>query len=419
MVNFLSDKLINFLSAHFEAILSINFYLVALAALVAVLARLSLINSRDWEHILNKILLYFVVGGEVFIVIIAVLLVWINYKRPNPVTFEQRVLPYTFWVKSKLPIYYVVDNTLMRMAADGTGETRIFEAQDQIREYHFSPDGRYILIVSTNDLDLLERKTSAAETIDTITINPQEGLKGVIRNVQWSPDSRKICYEIAKWSAYAGQNHVYIYDLSDKSKRPVLARGKAVDDLTWDVKGQNLYYTQSEAMDTSRTSYPYEIKIYKVGLDDLTPKFIEKIPFKQSTLPSLNLQLREIKLYKGAEELSFGRQKVRPNVWVSPEGPRIGIDADDHLYYVRSRWWRKRLYPIPRMTEKSDFPRYQHGEGRLVIEHIQWLPGGRYVVMEHPKLGILVLDPAKGEMGQLTNFQGTTFGWYPGDAAKL
>jgi len=99
---------------------------------------------------------------------------------------------------------------------------------------------------------------------------------------------------------------------------------------------------------------------------------------------------------------------------MSAKGNSIGIDAEDYLFYVPSKWFRKRLFKVPRELRYTEIPRHQYRGGDLVIDHIRWLPGDRYVIMEHRYLGVLILDPKTGKVGYLLQAHGNTFGWYQG-----
>src|SRR6185295_12821008 len=88
--------------------------------------------------------------------------------------------------------------------------------------------------------------------------------------------------------------------------------------------------------------------------------------------------------------LSYDRQEDDSS-WISPEGSSLGIDDEDFLYLIKGSLWRKRLFKIPRQPLTGDIPRYQFKGGDFAIRHVRWLPGDRYVLMEHRIYGILIL----------------------------
>ncbi len=85
------------------------------------------------------------------------------------------------------------------------------------------------------------------------------------------------------------------------------------------------------------------------------------------------------------------------------------------MYTTKTRWFRKRLFRIPREINKEDMTRYHYKGGDLVIDHIRWIPGGRYVIMEHKYWGVLILEPSTGRIGSLIQAHGRAFGWYQRD----
>ncbi len=423
------SSIINFLSNNFEVIILVNFCFFIMAAVTIIFVRLRLsifANIRQFSRFLNQLLFYIVVGLQSLMIMLAGYLFLINYVRASMITLEERTIYDISWVKSQMPIYYIVGQSLMSIQVNGQDEKKVFEVPYRIREYHFSPDGQFILVVTEKDIYKFNRKNGDSELIDTLSTTvtedqkesqqPPAQSKGVIHNVRWAPDSQKFCYELVKWSKFSSQDTLYVYNLNDEKKYAIHNPTREVSALSWDMASENLYYTQFEAKDTSRYSYPYEIRIFKVPLSTLHPELVEKIPYREPHLSSLNLKLRNIKLFTQGDKLSFGRSGLKENEWSSEDGPRIGIDEDDHLYYIKNRWWRKRLYKIPSVFIKSDMPRYKYGKGVLVIYNIKWLPGGHYVVLGHRSRGILILEPSSGKVGQLVSEKGDTFGWYPGDA---
>ena len=405
-----TKQILNSFSTHFELFFYINVFIFFLFACLVVITRLSLFN---FPKLANRILFDTVVGLEVLMLAVMGYVYLLNYQLDSAVIFEDRVVFHTLWVKEKIPVFFIKENNLVQTNINGEGQEVIFTSESPIREYHFSPDGKYLLIVSDAQLYLIDRKLKQTELIDDLAIaKTNTDLKGVVRGVSWSPDSQKFSYELAKWSSYGSVNKLYVVSLADKKKILIENPAGSVSSLTWDAAGKNLYYTQFEAKDTSENAFPYEIKIFSITYPEVRPQLVEKILYDQPTLPALNLELRDIQLFTEAENLSFGRAAKKQNEWISEHGERIGIDSHDHLYYVKGKWWKKRLYRISRYYPESDIPRYHFGKGILTVDNLRWLPGGKYVIMEHHELGTLILDPLTGQIGQLTVDANGAYGWY-------
>ena len=64
---------------------------------------------------------------------------WLNYKHKKNIPFDYRISGYTNWVKDDLTIFYIIDNNLMSIKANGDDEKVVFTAKDSVFAYHFSP----------------------------------------------------------------------------------------------------------------------------------------------------------------------------------------------------------------------------------------------------------------------------------------
>jgi hypothetical protein len=300
----------------------------------------------------------------------------------------------------------------------------VFLAKDPIKEYHFSPDGKYLLVLTQRELFLLDRKTKQPQRIDTLQAatapesqDKETEIKGSISGIQWAPDSRKFVYEIARWSQFAAQGGVYLFDLREQKKKMIQSPSRSLSSLYWDRQGENLYHFYHEAQDASEKTSSFEVKVFRIPVTTLVPELIVRIPFAEASVPVENLHLRGINLFLEEGHLSFGRPG-QENGLVSERGSTLGIDENDYLYFVNNKWFRKRLYKIPRDPKITDIARYQYRGGDLVIGGIRWIPGGRYVIMEHKYWGVLILEPLSGKVGLLIRANGHTFGWYQDSAGK-
>ena len=172
-----------------------------------------------------------------------------------------------------------------------------------------------------------------------------------------------------------------------------------------------MYYIKHEAKDVSVAATAYEVKVFFIPLKTLIPQFVVSIPYDQFSTPLQNLSARGIDLYLDGSQYSFGSMS-QEDFLVSEHGATIGIDENDFMYFVGNQWFRKRLFKIPREASSSDLARYQYRGGDLVVDHIRWVPGGRYVIMGHKFWGVLVLEPSTGKVGVLLQAVGHSFGWY-------
>jgi len=414
-------KIIEFLSNNFELFMYINGCLAVSILVLIIAVQLRFVSKRKlFRSVIRSTLSLVIVIGQMTSFAVLGYLYWKNYSVPAPeLRISDDMSATTLWTNSNFRIYFIEENTLQSIKINGTGSEVVFQADQPVKEYHFSPDGKYMLVLTQKDLYLLNRGTKESQHIDGIEktgsqenkVRSEAAIKGSISGVQWSPDSQKFVYEVARWSKFASQDSVYIYSIPDQSKGSIKSPARRISLLYWGQHSGNLYYLHHEAQDTSVRSTAYEVKVFRIPMATLVPEFVTQIPFEKSTVPIENLNIRGIDLFLEGTQLSFGRSR-RGDHTLSSKGSSIGIDEDDYLYFVNAKWFRKRLFKVPRESQVSDIPRYQYRGGDLVIDQIRWIPGGRYVIMEHKYWGVLILDPLKGRIGLLIQASGHTFGWY-------
>ncbi len=416
MIKPLLDSILQIINNNFDLFLLIFLALGVTVILAFYLARLRLlVFLGNFPLFLKSVLLRIVILGQIVLFSGLLVVYWINYQMAAElIQLPENVLVSTDWVKADFPIFFIEDNQLHKINPNGSEHKILFKSKYLIKEYIFSPDGKNILIVTDKDINLFNQEQETFEEVDAIGEiigDAFDDLKGVIRGVRWSKDSQKFCYEINRWSKYSSQNNLYVYDLKEKKRKSLISPGRTISSVYWDDASENLYYIYNEAMDTSEHGYPFEVKVYKIPLAKMKPEMLVTFPANDPSIPLESLGLRGINLFLENDKLAFGRI-VKENSLVSSKGPYVGIDKEDHLYYVRNRWFRKRLFKIKR--ERIDYiePEYQKNGGALTIQHISWLPGGNYIIMDHKSIGILILNPKTKQIGRLYKSQGRAFGWY-------
>lgn len=407
------DAFLQFCNTNFEILLFIFYLLTAGTLAMAVMAYIRVGGKKLFHENLRRVLLSVLIFGQTLMVGLLGVIIIINYQNKQPLDPTLPVWPHTRWVKEDLTIYFINGNNLVTIKANGSDRRVILTADAPLREYHFSPDGKWILAVSQKDLRLLSQKDGTSRVIDVFKEDlTAAGSGGVIGGVAWAPGNQRFCYRKVRWSKVSSHDDWYVYDLAKNQSAGIKIPARRVANFRWTEDGKNLIYSRFEARDTSEFGNPFMVSIYRAGLDDLTLQLVQSFFSKGKELSSQQLAELGIRIYHGADHLSFGRDLNQPVDWTAPDGSRIGIDPDDHLYFVRYRWWKKRLHRIPRIREELEKPKYNAATDRLVVDHMRWLPSSRYVILEHYYFGLLILDPARGWMGILDNQQGNTFGWY-------
>ena len=438
----------NFFSNHFELILYINLACLIFGLVLFITVQLSDSSFRSRVYALfANIFSLSVITALACMIVLSVSVYWANYRLPlKERKFIDQIVLTTQGIQLETPLYYIQGNTLRSMIVGRRAEKEILEGKSPLREYHFSPDGRFILAAGLRELYLVENATQRVQIIDSLPleeptaargeINNNESLRGVIRGIRWSPDSEKFCYETSLWTPFSSHEHLYVYSLTDLKKIEINSPLRRISSLYWDIQAENLYYLYNEAKDTSVSSYSYGIKVFRIPIErsgefisSPGPEFVTEIPDEKSSLPLDHLKLRGVELFLKGDELSFERS-THKSLFASPalqsreinhqilmsavseKGKVVGVDRDDYLYYISNKWFRKRLFKIPREPVVSDVPHYPYKGGEPVIYNIRWLPGGRYVILEHQYMGVFILDPYSGKIGHVIGLRGEAIGWF-------
>jgi hypothetical protein len=413
MFDELFDSLIRFLSQHFELIMAVNLATLAYYAVIFILVRLS--DRSVWSYLKNSlqnILFSSIFTVQVLLLVLTGYLFWAHYFKPaDYLHIPGSIIENTLWVNSDTQIYFIDGHDLLSVRADGKDMKYVFEAGSPVKEYHFSPDGRFMAIVTARDLVLMERSTNKTQTIDSLAAQlSQEQLKGVISDVRWSKDSKAFAYKISRWSSVASTDSLCVYILERAERRTVDSPGRKISSAYWDESGENLYYLRYEMLDRGTV---HQLKAVKIPLDTLKSEIALEIPYDSTEFPEDALDLRGIRLFMKSDILSYGGEGERQQL-AAENGRRVGIDEEDNFYFINEKWFKQRLFKLRRQPKTSEEAphRHQYQGGELEMGGIRWLPGGKYVLMEHHDLGVLILDPALNKIGSLMLKRGRNFGWH-------
>ena len=418
----------HFIGNYFEFILVVNLLFVIVYLLMKIVAAMQV--ERSVHKGVDQILHWLVVTGQAVMLYIYGAMLWINYQAGvPPMKFPQEVIFHTRWIKDPLNVYFVEKNKLKTVRLNGQNLETVFEAPSSIREYHFSPDGERLLVVTIEELYVLDLKTRQADLIDTIKdvgVNqmPEEdpNIKGVISSVRWAPDSQKFYYEVSRWSSSSSIDEIYVYDLAEKIIRTFPSPTRRIFSLYWDKDARHLYYLRSKSLDPAESPYPYEIDVYKIAWEDLRPvsailsaaaetQIMARIPSYEKVIPWINLRARLVDLYLEGDQLAFGKLGVQKPSLKSEKGRTIGIDKQDYLYLTRGQWFRKRLFKIPRDLDYKALEKYQYKGGDFTIESIRWIDDSPYVLLVDKYQDVLILDSLTGSCGRLMEGKYDVIGW--------
>ena len=412
-----------FFSNHFEIIFllwvtSLVFFLVILLAVKMQEKSLRKVLSRE----INQFLFGLVVAGQIILLGMTGYVYWLNYAAAPPeFRIPEDVLPTTQWVRQDLDIYFIDGQRLYAVDLQGRHKRLLIEAEEPLLEYAFSPDGRYVSALTRHNLYVWDSKNAAARWVDGVSPPKGTEAKAVMGRPRWAPNSRYLVYQVAKWSAYSSQETWKLYDVVTGKKVPLNTPTRKLSSLYWDKSAKNLYYIDQRLTD-DQYAYDYEVRVFRIDVDQVfasakkgkryAPELVASIPYDRKDLPVDNLRLRGIELFLEGDRLVFDKASQHAAL-VSDKETRLGIDKDDYLYFIPNTWFRKRLFKVAREPVLTDNPyQHQYKGGPRIIQGIRWLPGGRYVFMEHRYFGPMILDPLTGKVGMLVPAGGEIFGWY-------
>ena len=388
--------MLHWLSEHFE-----TFFLINSVWLISLLiARLALKATEiPWKAALDRILYGLVLIGIGCMVVAAGYIGWIKYfpKYGPARNIAAVVTPQTFWVKSDRPVYFIAGPDLAVVNLNGTKFQYLFEGEEPIREYHISPGDGKILVVTTRELHLIDRQKDKSRKIAALDIpegDPE--LRGAFSRVLWAPDGLRFFYEVSKWSPYSSQDRCYIYDVREDERSEWDSPLCGKEEIFWGKWGQHLYYGQRQILGEGENQF----RIFRIPLKTLEVRQAATVVSPESSLIHVDLSKEGIKLDGTARRLSFAKSAARNFSDVSRRGEKIAVDRRGVLYYVDPRGKRKNIFLIP-----------GHGRaGTSRLRELRWTPDGRYVLLSHEDLGILVIDPFSREAGHLID--GDSFGWH-------
>jgi len=320
-----------------------------------------------------------------------------EYQWRKQDDFLSRLLPDTRWVQSQFPLYFVLGTTLGKINLDGSDLKFLYEGDSPIQQFTFSPNGQHLLMVSRFDLLLYDQKKHRLSRIDSLGKQVKENkVKGGFRMVQWAADSRKIFYELHRWSPFSSQDLFYVYSLKDQKKTLTKMPVFTVSSVFWDKKGESLYCYAAQLVKPDSRERRYKIRIYQIPLADFKPRLLTSFLSKTDILNESDLRVFGLDPYLRQSRVNSQRVGQQNLLWISEKKRRLGLDEKDYLYWADLKGKPIRLFRI----RKKPLP----------LVHLKWVPGGRYAVMTHKDYGILVLEPRSGKLGKL--MEGQAFGWY-------
>jgi len=295
--------------------------------------------------------------------------------------FYEKVLFDTSWVEQEFAIHFVAYGKDLRIInIDGTGLKGIFETKYPVQEYQFSPDGKYLSILTYSGINpkegyLVNRETNQAELFEPIS-------QGTL---QWGPDRQQFIYR--------SRDYFYIYNCLTKEKKKLLERPFYFKHIYWDSEGNNFYFNEAQRLE----KHLFHSKLFRVPVSTGKPEFVTEMDTSEHVFRELLAPLK-IELFNNEINRFKRDQRKRYSLNLN-NGARIYQDEAGNLCYEDAQGSKKRLFAVPRDPLK----------GFAYIYNFRWIPGGKYAIMQSDT-EIFILEPSSGKVGKLTD--GNAFGWY-------
>ena len=169
MFNVSLEEIVAFVSNNFELLIVLNFSILGFFVVLMLALQYSENVASRPRYFLHQTLALFVTIGQLIMIVMSGYVYWINYQRENVIDFDRRMMKSTEWVKEKVKIYFIAGNDLVAINADGTDKEYLFEGEDSVLSYHFSPDGEFLAIVTETGLYKLRLKDRLKELIDSVS----------------------------------------------------------------------------------------------------------------------------------------------------------------------------------------------------------------------------------------------------------
>ena len=135
--------------------------------------------------------------GILAMLTVTVYIAWIEFQRLFHTELESRLIPDTRWTIHNFRMYFSSGKKFGTVNIDGSDRKILYTALTPVEEFIFSPDGKYIAIVTKGDILLYDCQKDQIDPIYNLGSMVKEDVAhGLVRGVQWFSDSRKFCFEV-------------------------------------------------------------------------------------------------------------------------------------------------------------------------------------------------------------------------------
>lgn len=225
--------------------------------------------------------------------------------------------------EDKFMVYFIGKNgkQLNEMNVYGKSCSSILKTESQIRGYYFSPDGRYILVLSKEEIYLFDTKTQKSNLLDYLK-------DGNIMRAGWSPKNKHFFYLNLN---YPKGWQLFMSDLEGEKK--IVSAG-GIERVFFDSNSNFLYIFESYKIENPEDPMEnLKVKLIKVNIFNKLEKTTleENIKWGASwiydkVIQKLNIQRFKDKYFFSSQPADWSRESV------TEKGDKIVVRRERVIY---------------------------------------------------------------------------------------
>lgn len=329
---------------------------------------------------------------------------------------EQALRMTTDWVAFPEQVFYARGPELYSVMTNGEERRLRFSAPDAIEQALFSPDGQSLAVKTRAGAAVLNVSSDEVRTVYDGSAAGSAADQGniVIGGLQWSPDSRRLCFFIQKSSRSASHTSWFVYDQKSGRLDTIDLGARQNVFLFWGEDSRRLYFSQTRAVE-EQGQQGFRARWFEIVLEPQRIAPAADIFCTAVEPPDDMLRGHGVMIVRPDRRLrlercyGFGRQTPA----VSPSGRRIMINKKQQMCYQSGYGVRYCLFGLETIGRYLNFPP-EGRENELLVQDARWLPSGKYLLLKHYTHGLLVLQPLARRAGVLAEGDIELFGVYPG-----
>lgn len=340
------------------------------------------------------------------------------FSSPDPLLdqggLERALRMTTDWVAYPERVFYAKGGNIYSVFTNGRQRRFHGGMGGEIQQVMFSPDGRALAVKTQKKLAIIEVSSDQAEIVYDLSqeVAGFDHIRIALGGIQWSPDSKKLCFFIERSSPSGSYTNWFMYDRSEGNAVRIDLGPRQNIFLSWAKDAQRLYFSQTHAYQ-DQTQKGYRMRWFEISLasGDVLPVadiFSETIEIGDDVLSQHGMMR-----YNQDRRLHFESPYVFGGniVSQSPSGRKIYVNKKKQLCYQSVYGVRYCLFGLATLGDYLTFYPNEM-EHELLVRDVRWLPSEKYVLIKHYTHGLLVLKPSTRQVGVLAEGDIGVFGVY-------